>query len=403
MTMQLNGSTLRIRLAAVTACVVAVAVAQPSVQAQARGQGAPTTRSCNLPEPFPCPVARIAELTVEPATINPGEAARITWAAENPSNMTLTPGIGRVFARGTVRVMPSATTTYTLRTEGGPDRQVVTRSVMVVVRGTQPVKVEENTNQPLPTPRLPDGKPDLQGVWFGGDFVGGFTAGFFGGRTAIAVLPAPDGSPNRPTPKPGLDNLRRQETRDGLGAGCFVESVPVYFGPGYHFQIVQNPQTVVMLVERMHLHRIIQIGAEHSADVLNGERLSYLGYSVAHWEGDTLVVDTRGFNDKVYVGTDIGSFTGGFKHSPKLHMVERFTRINYATLEVDVMLEDPDLFVSPWRSVSRHALRPEFSRIEEYICDQSPDAYKPLLEGITLQPAGQPSAPPPTPAQPERR
>src|ERR1700693_6393953 len=71
---------------------------------------------------------------------------------------------------------------------------------------------------------------------------------------------------------------------------CFVESVPVYFGPAYHFQIVQNPQTIVMLVERMHLHRIIQIGAEHSADVLNGERLSYLGYSVAHWEGAHLVV-----------------------------------------------------------------------------------------------------------------
>ena len=272
-----------------------------------------------------------------------------------------------------------------------PDKQVVTRSVTVVVRGTQPVKVEENATQPLPAPRLPDGKPDLQGVWFGGDFAGGFTAGR--GFGALSVLPAPDGLPNRPTPKPGLDNLRRQETRDGVGAGCFVESVPVYFGPAYHFQIVQNPQTIVMLVERMHLHRIIQIGAEHSADVLNGERLSYLGYSVAHWEGDTLVVDTRGFNDKVYVGTNNGSFTGGFKHSPKLHMVERFTRIDYGTLEVDVMLEDPDLFVSPWRSISRHPLRSEFSRIEEYICDQSPDAYKPLLEGITLEPAGQPSAP----------
>ena len=401
MTRQVNVATLRIGLVAVTACIVAVAVAPPFAQAQARGQGAPATRACNLPEPFPCPVARIAELTAEPATINPGEAARITWAAENPSNMTLTPGIGRVFARGTVRVTPSATTTYTLRTEGGPDRQVVTRSVTVVVRGTQPVKVEENATQPLPTPRLPDGKPDLQGVWFGGDFAGGFTAGR--GFGALSVLPAPDGLPNRPTPKPGLDNLRRQETRDGLGAGCFVESVPVYFGPAYHFQIVQNPQTIVMLVERMHLHRIIQIGAEHSADVLNGERLSYLGYSVAHWEGDTLVVDTRGFNDKVYVGTNNGSFTGGFKHSPKLHMVERLTRINYGTLEVDVMLEDPDLFVSPWRSVSRHPLRSEFSRIEEYICDQSPDAYKPLIEGITLQPAGQPAAPPPTAAQPERR
>src|SRR5258706_670617 len=354
MTRRANVATPGIGLVAVTACVVAFPVAPPAAGAQARGKSAPPAGVCNLRDRFPCPVARIADLTAEPATINPGEAARITWAAENPSNMTLTPGIGRVFARGTVRVTPSATTTYTLRTEGGPDKQVVTRSVTVVVRGTQPVKVEESATRPLPTPRLPDGKPDLQGVWFGGDFEGGFTAGR--GFGALSVLPAPDGSPNKATPKPGLE-LRRQETPDGLGAGCFLESGPVHFRPAYHFQNVPNPQTIVMLVERMHLHRIIQIGAEHSADVLNGERLSYLGYSVAHWEGDTLVVDTRGFNDKVYVGTNNGSFTGGFKHSPKLHMVERLTRINYATLEVDVMLEDPDLFVSPWRSVSRHTPR----------------------------------------------
>ena len=92
MTRQVNVATLRIGLVAVTACVVAVAVAPPSAQAQARGQGAPATRGCNLPEPFPCPVARLVELTAEPATINPGESARITWAAENPSNMTLDTG-----------------------------------------------------------------------------------------------------------------------------------------------------------------------------------------------------------------------------------------------------------------------------------------------------------------------
>ena len=126
-------------------------------------------RGCNLPEPFPCPVARILELTVDPATINPGESARITWSAENPTNITLSPGVGRVEARGTMRVSPSATTTYTLRTEGGPNGEVVTRTVTLVVRGTQPVAAAETTG-PRPIPRMPDGKPDLQGVWFGGGF-----------------------------------------------------------------------------------------------------------------------------------------------------------------------------------------------------------------------------------------
>jgi hypothetical protein len=393
MTLEINVAATRIvKFIVIAACAVAMVI--PAALAQARGQRPAGSRSCDLPEPFPCPVARIMQLTVEPATINPGEAAHITWAAENPSNMTLTPDIGRVLARGTVRVTPSATTTYTLRTEDGPDGQVMTRSVTLLVRGTQPLKVDRQAVAgPRPAPRLPDGKPDLQGVWFGAGFAGGFDSGRPNGP-GFAVLAAPDGLPSRPTPKQGVGDLRRPPTRDNVGAGCFVESVPVYFGPSYHFQMVQTPQTVVMLVERMHLHRIILIGAEHPPDVINGDKLSHLGYSVAHWEGDTLVVDTRGFNEKVYVGTANGSFTGGFKHSPKLHMIERFRRIDYDTLEIDVTLEDPDLFVSPWRSISRHPLRPEFSRIDDYICEQAPDYYKPLLEGIPRRTPEEGAAPP---------
>ena len=400
MTRRVYEANATVRFVAASVCVVAAALTAaltaPAVNGQARGQ-APPARGCDLPEPFPCPVARILDMTVQPASINPGETATITWAAENPTDMTLTPGIGRVLARGTVRVRPAATTTYTLRTAGGPDGQTVTRSVTLEVRGTQPVRVEEATG-PRPTPRMPDGKPDLQGVYIGGGvFVGGFTPGSRG----VSVFPAPDGLPNRPTPKPGSAAVRRQDAPDEVGGGCGVESIPVYLGPSYHFQFVQNPTTVVMLIQRMHLYRIIELDKEHPADVLNGERTSYLGYSVGRWEGDTLVVDTRGFNDKVWAGTNNGSFTGGFTHTAKLRMIERIRRIDYDTIEFDVTLEDPDYFVSPWRSISRHPLRPEFSRVEEYICDQLPDAYKPLLEG--LPPARQQNAPPAPATQPNQR
>ena len=72
-------------LTALALCVLASAVWIQGGQVQ----NTPAGRGCNLPEPFPCPVARILELTVGPATINPGESARITWRAENPTNMTL--------------------------------------------------------------------------------------------------------------------------------------------------------------------------------------------------------------------------------------------------------------------------------------------------------------------------
>lgn len=365
--------------------VLALCTLAPAVGTQGGGQAQtpPARRGCNLPEPFPCPVARILELKVDPPTINPGESARITWSAENPTNITLSP-VGRVEARGTRRVSPSATTTYTLRTEGGPNGEVVTRTVTLVVRGTQPVAAAETTG-PRPLPRMPDGKPDLQGVWFGGGF-------------GLSVSANPSGLRTRPTPKPGLEaSLKIVNDPFEVGAGCGVRSVPVYYGPGYRFQIIQTPTTVVQLIERMHLHRVFQIGAEHSDDVMKGEDLTFLGDSVARWDGDTLVVDTRGFNLKTAVGTDEGAFTGGFKHSPKLHLVERIRRIDYDTLEIESTLEDPDLFTSPWQLVTRHGLRPEYSRMPEYMCEQNPDFYKPLLDGL-------PSVPPvgDLPTQPQR-
>jgi hypothetical protein len=364
-------------------CALASAVRTQGGQAQAP----PAGRGCNLPEPFPCPVARIMELTIEPATIDPGQSARITWRAENPTNITLSPGVGRVEARGTIRVSPSATTTYTLRTEGGPNGEVVTRTVALVVRGTQPVAVTETT-VPRPIPRMPDGKPDLQGVWFGGPF--GLNSGRGGAAGAVSV-------PTRPIPKAGFESrLKIVNGPYEVGGGCGVRSVPIYFGPAYHFQIVQTPRTVVQLIERMHLYRIFQIGAEHSDDVMNGEKLSFLGDSVARWDGDTLVVDTRGLNEKTAVGTDEGAFTGGFRHSPKLHLVERIRRIDYDTLEIESTLEDPDLFTGPWRLITRHELRPEYSRVAEYICEQSSDFYKPLLEGLApIPPVGDLPATPP--------
>jgi len=369
----------------------------PPVHAQARGQGqAPAAaRGCDLPEPFPCPVARILELKAEPAAINPGDTVRITWATENPTNSTLLPGVGRIEARGSARVTPAATTTYTLRSEGGPNGEAVTRSITVVVRGTQPVAAAIAPTGPRPVPRMPDGKPDLQGVWFGGGFGLPDARGRGAGAGARATGPAPVTTatlPTRPTPKPGREELRIVNDPLEVGAGCGVRSVPIYFGPVYHFQIVQTPETVVQLVERMHLFRIFQIGGEHSVDVMNGEKLSFLGESVASWDGDTLVVDTRGFNLRTAVGTNEGAFTGGFRHSPKLHLVERIRRLDFDTLEIESTMDDPELFTGPWRLTTRHELRPEFSRVEEYICEQAPDFYKPLLEGL---PPGRGLGPPP--------
>lgn len=349
--------------------VITIAVADASAQQSSQIQAEALGRSCALPEPFPCPVARIVELTVEPASIEPGESARITWATENPSNMTISPDVGRVSARGTVRVTPSATTTYTLKSEGGPDGEEISQSLTLIVRGTQPVAMEVR-DEPRPIPRMADGKPDLQGVWFGG--------WWYLGREDLDH----GGLPRIPTPRPGYEHLAVVDDPLEIGAGCKITSVPWFYGPIYHFQIVQTPDTVVSMAERMHLYRIFQLGEEHSEDVLNGETLSYLGSSIASWDGDTLVVDTRGFNLKTHVGKREAAQLGGWRHSTNLHMVERITRISYDTLEIETTLEDPELFEGPWRIVNRHTLRPEYSRVPEFICEQEEAFYDEILDGL---------------------
>ncbi|PCJ42238.1 MAG: hypothetical protein COA71_06525 [SAR86 cluster bacterium] len=326
-------------------------------------------RNCALPEPFPCPVARIVDVTVEPSTIDPGQTASITWAAENPTNMRMIPDVGRVSARGTVQVTPSATTIYTLRSENGPNGEVVTQSVTLTVRGTQLAARVQETAESRAIPRMRDGKPDLQGVWTGGWWY-------------IDGIGDRDGLPEIPTPKPGFEHLAVVDDPLAVGGGCGITSVPWFYGPVYHFQIVQTPELVVSMTERMHLHRIFEINKEHSADVLNGENLNFLGSSTASWDGDTLVVDTRGFNLKTHVGKKEAAYLGGYRHSSNLHMVERITRIDFETLEIETTLEDPELFEGPWRIVRHHELRPELSTVPEYICEQDEDFYDSMVEGL---------------------
>ncbi len=77
-----------------------------------------------------------------------------------------------------------------------------------------------------------------------------------------------------------------------------------------------------------------------------------MGDSIGHWEGDTLVVDTVGFNDKTEIN--------GYQHTDALHIVERFRRAEYNTLQYEATLEDPNVFVKPWTVSRGFALRPDY-------------------------------------------
>jgi len=306
------------------------------------------------------PPARITEFRAQPASIQPGQTATLVWATENPSGVQLDPEPGRVTPRGSRPVSPKATTTYTL-TVRGPNNTVLTREVTVTVAGTAAVTAAATaTASTKPVPRTPDGKPDLSGVYnFGGGGGGGR-----GGRGGAA---APAATPTGPELKPGAEKFRvvRGPTDAGGTADCMPLVGPQAFGVPYQTQIVQNRDFVIILHEYPGVFRIIPTnGAAHPVD----PDPTWMGDSVGKWEGDTLVVDTVGFNNKTEVS--------GFKHTDALHMVERFSRPNYDTLQYEATLEDPNVFVRPFTVMRSFALRPDLSRIDEFVCENNRDYTK---------------------------
>jgi hypothetical protein len=128
----------------------------------------------------------------------------------------------------------------------------------------------------------------------------------------------------------------------------------------YPTQIVQTPRQIVILYEQMHEYRIIPLNAKHPDDLAP----AYMGDSVGRWEGDTLVVDVIGFNDRTWlVGT--GTF-----HTDALHVTERYTRVDKDQINYDITMEDPNVLTKPWIMHTNLMLR-EGTRLQEYVCAEN--------------------------------
>jgi hypothetical protein len=304
---------------------------------------------------------RITTFTVEPTTIQPGESVTLVWAAENPTSITID-ALGRVAPRGRRTLTPGVTTTYTLSVTGAGNT-ADKRTVTVVVAGTMPGASAADasaTGTKKAVPRTADGKPDLSGVY-------GYGAGG-GGRGAPPPVAA-GGLPTTPTLKPGAEKYKVVRAADdtGLYSTCLPPGIPQTFFVPYYIQIVQAPKHLVVAHEYLNLFRIIPTdGRPHPAD----PDPSWMGNPVARWEGDTLVVDSIGFNDKTEIN--------GYRHTEKLHVVERFSRPDFDTLQYEATIEDPNVFAGPWVIKRSFPFLPEYDQINEFVCENNRD-YKPLF------------------------
>ena len=133
-------------------------------------------------------------------------------------------------------------------------------------------------------------------------------------------------------------------------------------------KIVQTDDHVMILVEMVHDARIVRMNAEHAP----AEIRSWLGDSVGHWEGDTLVVDTTNFNDTPALG---GA-------SRNLHVVERFTRVGAGALLYQFTVEDPGVWAAPWSGEYVWPATPD--RVYEYACHEANYSFRGILGGARI-------------------
>ena len=156
----------------------------------------------------------------------------------------------------------------------------------------------------------------------------------------------------------------------GFGSTSGPPALPDYFYNNLH-QIVQTPEAIMILTEMVHDARIVRIGAEHLPKTIR----RWMGDSVGHWEGDTLVVDTTNFNDQT-------RFRGSTKN---LHVVERFSRVDDKTLLYRFTIEDPDTWDRPW--TGEYTWPATDQPIYEYACHEANYALGDILRGARTREA----------------
>lgn len=257
----------------------------------------------------------------------------------------------------------------TIRVEGYSSRdgsnQILGRSV-VITRTGQPVYMGVNgTPKPRPsvtgpTPRWPDGRPRLgpppgqTGYW-------GFPSRGYLLEDGVNVemdpygllknlADAPKVAPLQPWAL-GIYRMRQSSflSRDPMFLACKPPGGPRQFQQVYGFQFVEQPdfQRVFVLLGGGNRNRrtIYTDGRKHVGQIGgNDDNPLFYGHGVARWDGDTFVVDMRGFNEEFWFDN------GGLPHTEQLQMTERFTRLDMGTLRYEVTINDPGTYTRPWKS-----------------------------------------------------
>ncbi len=208
-------------------------------------------------------------------------------------------------------------------------------------------------NLAAPAPRTPDGKPDLSGLW------NRISPKY--SRNIAADLKAED---VQPWARALVEQRKEDLGRDYMNVQC----VPL--GPGYTTSADSTGAEMMKIVQTPGLIIILNPDLTYRQIFLDGRALepspnpAWMGYSVGHWDGDTLVVESLGFNDRTWLDHD------GHPHTEALRTTERYRRRNFGSLDLEVTFSDPGAYARPWTVSVRAELAADTEMIE-WVCNEN--------------------------------
>ena len=205
-----------------------------------------------------------------------------------------------------------------------------------------------------PAPRTPDGRPDLSGIWE-------LTT-----RPPYSRNLARDLDPDA-VPFQAWARTLAEERADGSHsledppASCLAQGVPRIGGAPAPWKIVQRPDLIVILYEAFTLWRQVFLDGRRLAAAVNP---TWLGYSTGTWDGDTLLVDTRGFNGRAWLDQV------GKPSTESLHVIERYRRTDLGHMDIEITIDDPGAYTEPWTITQQFRLLPD-TELLEFICNEN--------------------------------
>ncbi len=223
-------------------------------------------------------------------------------------------------------------------------------------------------NLGAPTPRLADGKPDFSGMWeienTGGCPPNGCADLPLSKEFTNLGARLPGGLPYQPWAAELVKKRMAQNGKDDPQSQCQPAGALRLFTFPQYRKIVHVPGLLVLLSERdVTFRQIFTDGRPLPED----PQPSFRGYSTGHWEGDTLVVQTNGFRDGMWLDRSGSPMTDAAK------LTERFRRLNYGNLEIEITVDDPKAYTAPWTVTLRQYIVLNTDLLEYYCQENEKD------------------------------